>query len=105
MAKERRSGTRLAVQMWVEEQHDHGTYFQRTANLSAGGMFLENTIPHPVGTRVKLAFKLPGEAQAIRVTGEIVNAVAEEPPGMGVKFVDLPADVKSRLDDFIKSKK
>jgi uncharacterized protein (TIGR02266 family) len=105
MAKERRSGNRLAVQLWVEEQHDHGTYFQRAANLSAGGIFLEHTIPHPVGTRVRLAFKLPGDEQPIRVVGEIVNAVEAEPPGMGLKFVDLPADVRRRLDGFISSKK
>ena len=53
MSLERRSGSRVPVQIWVEEKTERELYFQRSANLSLGGIYLENTIPHPVGTRVR----------------------------------------------------
>ena len=51
---ERREHRRLPVKLWVDEIHESNTYFQRAANLSVGGMFLEGTIPHPAGTVVHL---------------------------------------------------
>jgi uncharacterized protein (TIGR02266 family) len=99
---DRRTGIRIPVQMWVEEQSKDGLYFQRSANLSAGGIFLEKTIPHPIGTQVMLQFTLPQEEQPIRVRGEIVNAAAEEGElGMGIKFLDLPADAVARIQRFV----
>jgi uncharacterized protein (TIGR02266 family) len=102
MAKERRRALRVPVQMFVEESHDHTTYFQTSSNLSSGGIFLERTIPHPVGTRVALQFTLPGDHTAIKVTAEIVNAAENEKQlGMGLKFVDLGQEAARRIDEFI----
>ena len=102
---ERRSGNRIPIQMWVEESSPDGMYFQRAANLSEGGIFLEKTIPHPVGTRVTLQFSIPDEGPPIRVNGEIVNPKAEDGAlGMGLKFVDLPADVAERIRKFVSSR-
>jgi len=50
MTVERRHGARVPVQIWVEEKTERELYFQRSANISTGGIYLENTIPHPVGT-------------------------------------------------------
>jgi len=84
--------------MWVEESSPDGMYFQRAANLSEGGIYLERTIPHPVGTRVTLQFSLPGDAAPIRVQGEIVNPqLGDGGLGMGLRFVDLPPDVAARI--------
>ena len=102
---DRRTGHRVAVQMWVEEQSADGLYFQRAANLSEGGMFLEKTIPHPVGTQVALQFTLPDQAEPLKVRGEIVNAAADEGElGMGVKFIDLPAETAERIRRFVQSR-
>jgi uncharacterized protein (TIGR02266 family) len=103
---DRRTGDRIPVQMWVEESGPDGMYFQRAANLSEGGIFLEKTIPHPVGTQVTLQFNLPDQAGPIRVQGEIVNAKAVDGElGMGLKFVDLPPDVAARIRRFVSDKK
>ena len=59
MSLERRQGSRVPVQIWVEEKTDRELYFQRSANLSTGGIYLENTIPHPVGTRAVGHVHLP----------------------------------------------
>jgi len=102
MTVERRQGTRVPVQIWVEEKTDRELYFQRSANLSRGGIYLENTIPHPVGTRVTLRFTLPGDDEKLEVKAEVAAAIAgEEEFGMGLKFVDLGDAVAERLQKYI----
>ena len=97
---DRRFGARIPVEMWVEESTDHELYFQRSANISLGGIYLENTIPHPVGTVVQLAFTLPGDTQKVRVKGEIVNADNGQ-LGMGVKFLQLDEAARDRIRAFV----
>ena len=102
MSTERRQGNRVPVQIWVEEKTDRELYFQRSANLSTGGIYLENTIPHPVGTRVNLRFQLPGDADKIEVKAEVAAAIAgEEEFGMGLKFIDLGADIADKIKQYI----
>ena len=102
MSDDRRSGPRVPVQMWVEESSPDGLYFQRSANLSHGGMYLENTVPHPVGTLVNLKFTLPDEGAPIAVRAEIVNAATDDKDfGMGLRFVDLPAETADRIARFV----
>jgi len=92
----------VPVRMWVEESGPQGLYFQRSANLSAGGIFLERTIPHPVGTIVNLAFTLPDEGAKLEVRAEIVNAASEdEALGMGLRFVDLSPEAAERIDRLV----
>jgi uncharacterized protein (TIGR02266 family) len=99
---ERRSSERIPVEMWVEESSDRELYFQRGANISTGGLFLKRTIPHARGTIVWLRFTLPGDTAAIEVQGEIVNVgEGDADLGMGVRFVDLEADDRLRIEAFI----
>lgn len=100
--EERRTSERIPVEMWVEEATDRELYFQRGANISEGGIFLEHTIPHPLGTEVILRFVLPGDGEPIRVKGEIVNVNEERPGlGMGIKFLDLSEDTQMRITAYI----
>jgi uncharacterized protein (TIGR02266 family) len=102
MAKERRTQLRVPVQLWVEESHETARYFQHCSNLSEGGIFIEKTIPHPIGTFVDIEFTLPGDEAPIRVRAEIVSALEdEEALGMGMKFVDLASDAAGRIRRFI----
>jgi uncharacterized protein (TIGR02266 family) len=102
MTVERRQGVRVPVQIWVEEKTDRELYFQRSANLSTGGIYLENTIPHPVGTRVNLRFSLPGDDAKIEVRAEVAAAIAgEEEFGMGLKFVDVVDGVLEQIKKYI----
>ncbi|HZS38232.1 MAG TPA: PilZ domain-containing protein [Polyangia bacterium] len=100
--RERRHGPRMPVQMWVEETSAEGTYFNHSANLSAGGIYLEKTIPHPVGTVVQLQFTLPGDPAPIRVRAKIVAAMTgDDRVGMGLNFVDAAPDVVRRINKYI----
>ncbi len=99
---ERRHDIRLAIEMFVDESREGELYFQRTANLSRGGMYLEHTIPHPVGTVVQLAFKLPGDSETLRARAEIVNAATDLGSlGMGLKFIDPPPAMIDKIEAFI----
>jgi len=98
---DRRESPRIPVEMWVEESTERELYFQRSGNLSSGGIFLENTIPHPKGTVVNLQFTLPGDTVPLKVRGEIVNAAASDELGMGIKFVDMEPDVERRIAEFV----
>jgi uncharacterized protein (TIGR02266 family) len=100
---EKRSEKRIPIMMWVEEVRDKETYFQRTGNLSVGGLYLDGTIPHPKGTLVRLTFTLPNEDAAMTVKGEIVGDPDEEHLGMHVRFVDLADDSRARVQAFIDS--
>jgi len=96
---ERRTEPRAEVAIWVEERTNDALYFQRATNLSIGGLWLDGTLPHPPGTRVSLDIELPGEG-LLCVLGEVV--VHRTPkPGMGVRFVELAADKRTRLEAFL----
>jgi uncharacterized protein (TIGR02266 family) len=100
--EERRSAVRIPVEMWVEESTERELYFQRGANISVGGIFLERTIPHARGTIVTLQFTLPNDTNPIKVRGEIVNVgEATSELGMGIKFLDLADSDRQRIQIFI----
>src|SRR4051794_29144554 len=70
---DRRNTARAPLDLWVEEEKGEELYFRRTGNVSMGGIYFEQTIPHALGTKVRLRFSLPGSADVIEATGEIVN--------------------------------
>ena len=100
---DKRQHARVQVEMFVEERQDGSRYFQRTGNLSAGGMFLEGTFPHPRGTMVELRFTLPGEPEPVSVRGEIVGEPDAQRLGMHVRFVGLAEqpELARRLAAFV----
>ena len=100
---ERRNEKRIPVEMWVEEVRGTDRYFQRSANISLGGIYLDGTIPHPKGTVVQLKFTLPGEQEPVEVRGEIVGDPDEERLGMHVKFLELEqnASLVERIRRFV----
>lgn len=100
---ERRRTKRVPVEMWVEETLEDALYFQRSANLSAGGLFFEQTIPHPIGTLVNLKFTLPGYDEPIETQGEIVGTPVEEGLGMAVKFIDLTEQQRESIERFVEA--
>ena len=98
---ERRVGARIPVEMWVQETRGRDVYFMRASNVSAGGLFLEGSVPHPLGTNVALEFILPSLMQPLRVRGRIVNHPhAGGELGMGVEFSDVDPATERVLVDF-----
>lgn len=102
---ERRAHRRLPVELWVDQQQGDVTYFQRSANLSAGGIYLPGTPPEHIGTRVNLRFTLPGEQQPVTVAAEVVGGDSDpEHLGMRLRFVDADTDLAARIDAALERK-
>ncbi|MBM4360488.1 MAG: PilZ domain-containing protein [Deltaproteobacteria bacterium] len=76
------------------------TVSEYVSNISRSGVFVKARTPLRVGTKVKLRFTvLLDDVEIIEGIGRVVRAV-EDPPGMGLEFVELtPAsrDVIDRL--------
>ena len=99
---ERRQATRSPVEMWVEEISSRELYLQRSANISTGGIYLERTVPHAPGTRVRMRFTLPGDSTRIEVDGRVVNVDEDTTRlGMGVAFVAIDAGARQCIADYV----
>ena len=99
---DRRRAARAPLDLWVEEEKGEELYFRRTGNVSLGGIYFEQTIPHALGTKVKLRFSLPGSADVIEATGEIVNTPQQKDGlGMGLRFLAIDEASRTRLATFI----
>ena len=100
--KDRRRHERIPVEIWVEETRGRELYYLRAANLSRGGIFLENTIPHPYGTLVELEFTLPGHGERIHVRGRVVNRPETYGDlGMAVEFIEVEPAVARIIEEFV----
>lgn len=101
-SRDRRSANRIPLDLWVEEEKGNELYFRRTGNVSLGGIYFEQTIPHALGTRVKLRFSLPGSTDVMEAAGEIVNTPqVKDGLGMGLRFTDVRPAVLRALGKFL----
>ena len=58
-------------------------------NISRSGVFVKSKQPLEIGTRVNLKFTvIMDDVEAIEGVGEVVR-VEQDPPGMGLVFVEL----------------
>ncbi len=87
--------------MWVEEINDGTQVFRRAGNLSAGGMYLDKTIPMPMGTIVNLKFTLPGQTEPLQLGGTIVSIDPDLELGMGVKFTAIDDASRLRIEKYL----
>ena len=77
-----------------------------TVDISKGGMFLRTDAPPPFGTRLTIKFTTPGgvldlEAEVVHVVDAASAAAFNQPPGVGVQFVDLSDDVRKRIEAYV----
>ena len=99
---DRRTEARAPLDLWVEEEKGNELYFRRTGNVSLGGVYFEQTIPHALGTRVRLRFALPGNDTPVETMAEIVNTPSSKDGlGMGLRFVGLTDAARVALQAFL----
>lgn len=102
--RDRREAERVPLELWMEEVSGDDVYFRRTGNISAGGVFFERAIPHPIGTTVTLKFALPGNKEMVVARGKVVSAADDDDlMGMGVKFVSFEGDGAKRISFYLRS--
>jgi len=101
----RREHSRFAVDLDVTVGSDHNFYAGFAENLSAGGVFIATHKLKPVGSKIELTINLPDGAQ-LKTEGEVrwvrvFNEHSDTPPGMGVKFSNLPAESLDAIQNFL----
>lgn len=109
MSHERREG---GARVTVEIDVDLGTYgpyaLSRLENVSIGGAFIKSEKLYPVGTELKLKFKLPGDEKIIEADGQVVWAYTQRGTslvnnsGLGVRFVQILQSDRDRIKAFIR---
>lgn len=97
MSDNRRSSTRFAVSVPASLQIAGVTHDTEIKNLSLGGALIIHEDRLPNGTRVEVAFKLPGMADSIKVGGT-VRWAAEF--AIGIQFDGLRAKEVFALNQF-----
>jgi uncharacterized protein (TIGR02266 family) len=102
----RRAG-RTDVEVEVEVRADEDLYAGKTKNIGLGGVFLATPKVRAIGDRVALKFTLPGVEVPIDVESEVrwvrtpPGASPSQPPGMGLRFVNLAYDLSVALQRFL----
>ncbi|MBI5076032.1 MAG: response regulator [Nitrospirae bacterium] len=73
----------------------------QASNLSVEGIFLKTADPYPVGTEMDIVLSVddedPIELHCMVVSAKKISAEIQPESGMGIKFMDIPEDVRYRL--------
>jgi diguanylate cyclase (GGDEF)-like protein/PAS domain S-box-containing protein len=100
-----RRGHRIPVRLrdWSRFVSDADEVDAAVLNIGARGVLLETPRPLELGTKVGLAFQLPGSTTPVAVVGQVVRLAGEE-AGMhrvGVEFLVYRADARDRIVAFV----
>ena len=105
----RRRAPRYSVDLDVTMSSAHNFYAGFAENISSGGLFVATYVRRPKGDRMEIVLNLPGHPEPIRAIGEVrwVREFSEHsnvPPGLGVRFVELPDGAAAAIDRFLKDR-
>jgi type IV pilus assembly protein PilZ len=105
--RERREHRRVMVSMEVDYGCDNTFLFAYITDLSAMGIFIQTSTPHPPGTSLNLRFQPRGGPQ-LDVEGRViwVNPPRKHDsinPGMGVQFVDLTPAQREQIKALVRT--
>jgi uncharacterized protein (TIGR02266 family) len=76
-------------------------------DVSRGGIFIKSSQPMSIGTLLKFQFQLKDESSLIRGVGRVVwtrspeDAVADQPAGMGIKFIKMDNESRAMVDRIV----
>lgn len=107
---DRRTATRHEIELEVGLETDHNFYTGLTQDISSGGLFVATHQLKRIGEHIKLKFKLPNMVAAVEIDTEVRWVRESGPmnhgmePGMGLKFIDIPAEVKAAMESFLKQR-
>jgi uncharacterized protein (TIGR02266 family) len=100
--------SRIDLEIDVVLGADGGALAGRLENIGIGGVFVATSHFRPVGDRVTLSFTLPGRMEPISLESEVrwirgrsSAEHADRSTGMGLRFVDAPADVRTAIQGFL----
>ncbi len=78
------------------------------ADISATGMLVSTETALPLGTTVKLAFRLPKQQHKVEIEATVARKVSKEGPahkqqmiGIGIRFDRFHGDAKTRVEAYV----
>jgi len=100
---ERRKSPRVPLSVKVTKMTSGSFQFNQATDISAGGVFIKAAEPLPVGSVLRVKITLPsGQVEA---DGEVVRVTLNEAhPGMGVKFINLPPEIRQAIEEYVARK-
>lgn len=93
----------------VRLEDDGRVFFGYAKNISRSGIFIASTNPRAPGSRFHLEISLPHPLGInLQCNCEVVwkrefSRKSLYEPGMGLKFLDLPEEIASRIDQWVKA--
>ena len=105
----RRREQRFSVEAAITVESEHNLYAGFVENLSASGVFIATHSLRPIGEQVEFSIRLGDVEEAITGIGEVrwtrvYSETSDSPPGMGLRFLELRAESRARLETFIRSR-
>ena len=85
------------------------TFDGLTGGIGGGGLFIESSMPLPVGSQVHIQFALPDRPlETIHASGKVCWVRAKPDrftlyPGMGVQFTDIDSQAREHVMELVKS--
>ena len=96
--KEKRAYPRKVCRIPVRYFYNEGVFNNFIVNISLGGCFIETRKPFSVGEKFLLDIQLDGDAESIRVKGEVTNS---NRIGMGVEFEKVSGELLGKLGNLL----
>ncbi len=103
---ENRNNDRFEVELAVTLHSESNFYTGLAENLSESGVFIASHQAHPIGTLIDVSLTLPDSREPLWLRGEVrwvrkYRDSMNEPPGMGIRFIDLAAIDEARISTFL----
>jgi uncharacterized protein (TIGR02266 family) len=101
-----RKADRLQHELLVAYRTVDGFITDWAVNISRGGIFINTRNPLAIGTTVRLIISLPDAAFPFDLTGRVIRVSefdnpSNQVPGMGIEFVDVDEEKRSRIERFV----
>lgn len=105
----RRIDTRCDARLKVEYLSYDKFIIEYTKNVSKGGMFIATKSKLELGTMVDITLHIPGLEEPLKISCKVVHTkrfnVPEEDQGVGVKFINIDSESRSKLIEFMKNQR
>lgn len=90
----------------VVEDNNQQHLFGYAKNISRSGLFIASINPRETGERFYITFQIPKTGIRARCQCEVIwtrryKQGSKLEPGYGIRFVNLPEDIASAIDDWI----
>jgi DNA-binding response OmpR family regulator len=107
MEHRRRHYIRLPLSLLVKIREGGDMSAYQTQSFGEGGMFIKSFRPFPLGTKLDTLVHLPEREPPLSLRGEVIHSVVPPVrhghPGMGMKFIDVPHQMRGLLSAFMEA--